>query len=226
MDVWKPDVLDHEEGGGMLTQRFDRRFFMQWPARVQAGFTLIELLITLMIVAVLLLIGIPNLSQWIRSSAVGAMGESVQNGLRRAQIEAVSRNIPIEFALVTGTPSASNFTEADLPATADGTNWVVRAVENATDVFIQGFVGADVSPDIAVVGPASIFFAGFGRAQDSSGALLAGTQVFRITHADSDRVMCVYVTPGAAIKMCNPNLSSGTAGACLPQLSASACPGS
>lgn len=191
-----------------------------------AGFSLIELMVTVSIVAILLAVGVPSLGQWIRSTSVSAMGESVQNGLRRAQVEAVSRNVPVEFALVDGVPSPTNFKVADLTAAADKVNWVVRTVQNGTEMFVQGGVGGSIAPDVEITGPARIFFAGFGRAQDKDGVLVGATQVFRVTHPDSDRVMCVYVTPGAAIKMCDPNVPTGKPGACLPQLPTTACAGS
>lgn len=191
-----------------------------------SGFSLIELMVTISIAAILLAVGVPSLGQWVRSGSINAMGESVQNGLRRAQVEAVSRNVPVEFALVDGVPSPTNFKVADLTAAADKVNWVVRTVENGTEMFVQGGVGGSTAPGAKIKGPARIFFAGFGRAQDKDGVLLGATQVFRVTHPDSDRVMCVYVTQGGAIKMCNPNVPDGKPGACEPQLPASACAGS
>lgn len=228
MDVRNAVVLDHEEGRYMLMAHRMREHIIvpvSYSSRL-SGFSLIELMVTISIVAILLAVGVPSLGQWIRSGSVNAMGESVQNGLRRAQVEAVSRNVPVEFALVAGVPSPANFEVGDLVAADDQINWVVRTVENGTEMFVQGGVGASIAPDVDIDGPARIFFAGFGRAQDKDGVLLGATQVFRVTHPDSDRVMCVYVTQGGAIKMCNPNVPDGKPGACEPQLPASACAGS
>ncbi|MBK8385245.1 MAG: GspH/FimT family pseudopilin [Candidatus Accumulibacter sp.] len=65
------------------------------------GFSLVELIVGMAILGVLLAIAMPAFSNWLRNARVRTAAESVQNGLQLARAEAVRRNTPSAFDLVT-----------------------------------------------------------------------------------------------------------------------------
>ena len=198
------------------------------PKRTQRGVTLLELMITVAIVGIVGAIGIPQMGQWIRNSSVNSAAEILQNGLRQAEAEAIRRNLRVEFLLTNEAPASSNI--KTLSATINGKNWAIRALDGLVPLsdqnaaYVSGFLLKDVSSDINVEGPASVLFSGSGRVLDSKGVAVASHQVYRITRTSSDKALCVFVTPGGGVKLCNPALASGEPFACQPQISLSKCP--
>ncbi|EER57296.1 prepilin-type cleavage/methylation N-terminal domain protein [Neisseria flavescens SK114] len=63
--------------------------------QTQKGFTLIELLIVITIAAVMAVIALPNMNQWIASRRAASQAEQIANLLRFARNEAVRRNLPV-----------------------------------------------------------------------------------------------------------------------------------
>lgn len=63
--------------------------------QTQKGFTLIELLIVITIAAVMAVIALPNMSEWIASRRAASQAEQVANLLRFARAEAVRLNLPV-----------------------------------------------------------------------------------------------------------------------------------
>lgn len=63
--------------------------------RKQQGFTLIELLIVMVIAAIMTLIALPNMNQWIAARRVATQAEQFANLLRFSRGEAVRLNLPV-----------------------------------------------------------------------------------------------------------------------------------
>lgn len=63
--------------------------------RKQQGFTLTELLIVMAIAAIMAMIALPNMSQWIASRRIASHAERVANLLRFSRGEAVRLNLPV-----------------------------------------------------------------------------------------------------------------------------------
>lgn len=193
------------------------------PGR-QGGVTLVELMVTVVIAGILMAVGIPQMGEWIRRNSVGSAAETVQNGLRQAEAEAIRRNQRVEFLLTNAAPSQSGI--LSLTAADNGKNWAVR-VSGTTDAklaYVSGFQMAEISSAVELAGPASLFFTGMGRVTDSAGAAVTDYQVYRLSRSGADRAVCVFVTPGGAIKSCDPALASGKPFACLPLVSLAKCP--
>ena len=69
------------------------------PARRSPGFTLIELVVVMTLVASVLAIAAPSLSQLIENARIRGAAESIQHGLQRARAEAINRNLNVTFTL-------------------------------------------------------------------------------------------------------------------------------
>jgi prepilin-type N-terminal cleavage/methylation domain-containing protein len=82
------------------------------------GFTLIEALVTLAIVAVLTMIAIPSLTNWIAVQRVKAVAAELVTDLRFAKGEAIKRNqrVAIEFMNVAGNQSCYSVHTAPVAA--------------------------------------------------------------------------------------------------------------
>lgn len=77
--------------------------------RKQQGFTLTELLIVMAIAAIMAMIALPNMSQWIASRRIASHAERIANLLRFSRGEAVRLNLPVYICPVQvkkdGTPN-------------------------------------------------------------------------------------------------------------------------
>ncbi|MFA9441143.1 Tfp pilus assembly protein FimT/FimU [Uliginosibacterium sp. sgz301328] len=193
--------------------------------RTVAGFTLIELMVSVFIITLVLTMGIPYMGDWVRRAGVRTAAESIQNGLRVAQQEAIRRNTPVEFALVQSVPLAADAGNASLATnTDDWKGWMVRV--RSDNYFVQGdnvsanaadaeFTSSDAKNNI-------LRFSGFGQVRNSDDAVLTSTMVYRIASPKVSEVRCVLVTPGASVRMCNPAVASSDPRGC--GAAADACP--
>lgn len=85
------------------------------------GVTLIELLIGITIVAVALALGLPSMSTYIQNNKIASVVGNYHAGLQVARTEAIRSNDPVEFVMTNGTGVGAT-------PSANGRNWVVRAV--------------------------------------------------------------------------------------------------
>ena len=70
-----------------------------------AGFTLVELMIGIAIAALLVVLAIPSYQVWVADAQIRNAAESIADGMRYAQSQAIARNSTIEFIIdpTTGT---------------------------------------------------------------------------------------------------------------------------
>lgn len=196
--------------------------------RHQRGMTLLELIVAVSIVGILMAIGVPQLGDWLRRSSIRSAAEVVQNGLRIAEGEAIRRNAFVEFLLTNSTPDVSGI--KSLTAVADGKNWAARVLDSSyaplADVnlaYVGSAVMSEFAADLKFEGPANVVFNGNGRVTDITGVAITDSQIFRLSRPGTGAV-CVFVTPGGAVKACDPALASGHPFACLPLVPLSKCP--
>lgn len=101
----------------------------------ERGFSLIELLITLAIAGIILAMGIPPLLTVIASTQSRTVAESIQTGLKLARAEAISRNAPMRFQLVTDLTSTCGYSTSSML-------WVVTQTDQATRGQVAGYCNA------------------------------------------------------------------------------------
>jgi type IV fimbrial biogenesis protein FimT len=67
----------------------------------QRGFNLVELMITITVLGILLMVGLPAYTDWMQNLKVRSGTESVQNGLQLARTTAIARNSQVSFVFPT-----------------------------------------------------------------------------------------------------------------------------
>ena len=202
--------LGHQKGTGMpnVTQH------PRGKTIFSAGFTLIEMLVAMTLMALLMALAMPSMTEWVRNSKVRAVSDALQNGLRMAQAEALRRSRQTVFSLTNASAP-----QAGVAATANGSNWSINALPSMSagesGVFVQSGVLADVGAGVQITGPASICFNSIGRLVANNGAVLTGITggatcattsepTYDITVSGSDRPMRVLVALGGQVRMCDP----------------------
>lgn len=168
----------------------------------QRGISLIEVMITIVLAALLLVLGVPTMADMLAGIRVRGVGEDVLSGIQLARTEALKRGESVRFNLDEET----------------GGGWSVVLV--STDEVLSSRNAAE-GASVNVVGDLESFavFNSFGlRAQPAGGDL-----TFSITKPDSGdcqpfgpiRCMAVMVRPGGQVRMCDPQRPVGDPQSCV-----------
>lgn len=174
------------------------------PAK-SLGFTIIELMVGIVIFAIAMAMGVPSYQMWMQNTQIRNAAESIQNGLQRARSEAVKGNTNVFFRLDTnsgwtiasGVPAAPNVIETR--SANEGSRNVTRTVLPAgATIITYGSLGTLV-------------------ANQDSPVTLAPTEInldSSVLNAADSRNLRIALGVGGNPKMCDPNLTAGTVGAC------------
>ena len=163
------------------------------------GFTLIEILISITVLGIILMLGLPSFASWLQNQQLRAASEGLLNGLQTARAEAIRRNLLVQIVVA-----------------PPGTGWsVTEAVSGAA---IQTRVKEEGSPN-AVLGvtpntATTVTFTSLGSvAANLDGSPTAGQ--FDIKNpaggscqtAGPMRCLRVVVSGGGSLRMCDPIVS-------------------
>lgn len=179
--------------------------------RSSLGVTLIELIVMISVFAILAALSVPSVGSWIANARMRSVAESMQNGLRLAQAEAVRRNRQTVFVLTNATPALTAAPQAN------GGNWFVRALPLvATEPVDSTFYvqsGDFTGQAVAIAGPAVVCFNSLGRLT-ANGATGLGANcgapadvAYNITRTAADRRLRVQVSLAGRVRMCDPDRS-------------------
>jgi len=175
------------------------------------GFTIIELMVTIALFSILLALAMPSFTTWVRNAQVRTVSDALQTGVRLAQAESVRRYRQVVFFRTN--QAACN---AGVTAEAGGAFWAVRTVPLVAGdpvEVVQCGVLSDVAAGVAIAGPDAVCFNSAGRqtanADPGIGGTAcvlaaAGTSVFDLSTASSDRPLRVLVALGGSVRMCDP----------------------
>jgi type IV fimbrial biogenesis protein FimT len=191
------------------------------PWHHHRGFTLVELMVTLAVAALLLVAAVPSFGRWIQNAQIRSTAESLQNGLRRAQTEAVTRGTQTVFVLSTSAPAWNA-----APA-ANAANWSVRAQPLANSAEAAGTASDQTHPliegstygsqtTVSISGPALLCFNSGGRLITSTAVAVpnvgsatcgASPAIYDIKRGDTidadHKAYRVTVTVGGRVRMCD-----------------------
>lgn len=182
------------------------------------GFTLVELMITVAILAILLVAGIPSFREWLRNTHIRTAAESIQNGLRYARGEASSRGANVRFEFVS---SGAGWTVCELAGKTSCTSAASASADNTLQNFVAAGGSADVAPMVgtsigATASPLSTAAsAGNGITFNALGrpigyGTVAVSRIDLNTVGKDGRRLVILVSPGGMPRMCDPNLSLAT----------------
>jgi type IV fimbrial biogenesis protein FimT len=192
------------------------------------GLSLIELMVTLTILGIMVMLAVPGIGNWIGNSRVRTVGEEIQNGLRLAQAEAVSRNRQVAFVRTNAAPARN------AAPSVNGTNWYIQVLPLTTDegadiafqstAFVQG--GAFSTRSGATVGgDALLCFNSVGRVVSNTDTGL-GADCAAPTDALTPKALNVALTGsanrrlraeiflGGRVRMCDPDAATGQPQVC------------
>lgn len=192
--------------------------------RAHLGMSLIELMIGITIMALLLMIGLPNMSIWLNNTQIRTSGETLLAGLQFARTEAVKRNQIVRFQMV-------NDLAAGCAIVASGKSWVV-SLDDPTGAcnaapsdtvaprVLQTRSGSEGTErtTVAATPAATAFFNGLGRLTSPGGAINM-TQVLitnpvggTCEHVDGGPMRClrINISVGGEAKMCDPAVTDAT----------------
>lgn len=167
--------------------------------RSSRGVSLIELMITIVILTVLALMGAPVYETWVSSQQIRTATESMVDGMRIAQTEAIKRNAAVRFVL-------------------DGVaGWKVEL--DSDDSLLRQSELKEGSPKVTFtvepLGTDTVLFTGLGRVLDKDGNPFAGRVTIDVTSSagiSSARGLRVVIDTAAAtgvgVKSCDPHLAT------------------
>jgi len=166
------------------------------------GFTLVELMVTVAVIGLLLVLGVPTMRGVIENSRVRAAGESWQYGLTLARNEAVRRNARVQFV-----------------TSDDG--WVVSTMDGTALHTGSGKEGTaalemTITPDDATL----VTYDSFGRVvdpnpDDSPTITLIDIESANPPAIDSYRPLRIQMLAGGLSRLCDPTLAATDPRACL-----------
>jgi type IV fimbrial biogenesis protein FimT len=188
-----------------------------------SGFTLIEALITIAVLALLLMLGLPGMATWLQNTQLRASAEAMQAGLQLARAEALRRNTTVRFQLVDSLAGGCALSLI-------GTNWVVSlddptgacdALESdaAAPKILQKRSGAEGSPNARVnaAGGSTLVFNGLGRVAVNG---IVDPPITQIDISNPSGGNCQPAGPmrclrlnlglGGQVRMCDPAVTDNT----------------
>jgi type IV fimbrial biogenesis protein FimT len=189
------------------------------------GFALIELMVGVVILAIVLSIAVPSLSQWGENTRIRTTAEAIQSGLALARTEALKRNTTMRFQL-------TNTLDGGCSLSTSGPHWVVsrESAEGACDAsssaemndspwIVQIYDGAQGGEGRTTIsaGQSLFTFNSLGRLTSSAANISvwdAEGEANCVSKGGKARCLQIEVTSGGGIRMCDPVLSSTDTQAC------------
>lgn len=191
--------------------------------RAQAGVSLIELMIGLTIAAFLLFLGVPEFANFLQNTQIRNAAETTVAGLTLARAEAVRRNAPVRFQLVSDL-TAGCAVSASALNDSSALNWVVSLEDpagacnvdpgDAAPRIVQKKSAREGSRNVLVstTGAPALTFNGLGRVSGVGGLQRLDFKSASgiCVHVDdvngTMRCLAIMVSSGGSIKMCDPKV--------------------
>lgn len=185
------------------------------------GFTLIELMVTIVILAILVVLGFPSYEQWIRNTRIRNAAESIQNGLRLARNEATQRGANVEFYFTT--PGTADWAICQLPPASStpidcSVGTPIQAFDaKAGAATVQVFNSSalsDITPPYAAAltttSAGNVIFTALGRPAAGTKSLVRIDTTAVTTSSAASRRLVITISSGGNVRMCDPGVPPGS----------------
>ncbi len=195
------------------------RFSVRGLPRRQLGFNLIELMIGIAIFGFLMVVALPAFTTFLQNSKIKNAAETTIHGINVARAEAVRRNAPVRFQLVSTLTSACALSASSL-------NWVVSLTDptggcDATPGggnIVQTKSGTEGTDTVVVstTGGSSLVFNGLGRVIGAGITQMMFTNPAggACVHVDATngtmRCLRIDVSTSGSAKICDPKVTDAT----------------
>jgi len=171
---------------------------MSTPSPVR-GFTILELMVALSIAALLLTVGLPSFTTFVRNSEIRSTAESISNGLRVARTEATRLNKPISFTLAGGGNAGWAINEFDPVA--------LTLVQPPIQQYTSVEAGRNSKTVNTPANAVAVTFNGLGRVISPSPIGTPNLQQIDVASivAGEARTLRILVDDARGIRMCDPD---------------------
>jgi type IV fimbrial biogenesis protein FimT len=171
---------------------------MSAPSLVR-GFTILELMVGLAIAALLVTLGMPSFTTFLRNSEIRSTAESISNGLRVARTEATRLNTRVSFTLVGGGNPGWAINQLDSTATL---------IEPPIQQYAKLEAGKSAQAVITPANAVAVTFNELGRVVRPSPIATPNLQQIDVGSlvAGEARTLRIYVDdPPRGMRMCDPD---------------------
>jgi len=164
------------------------------------GFTILELMVAVAIAALLLTLGLPSFTTFLRNSEIRSTAESISNGLRTARAEATRLNKTVSFTF-TGTGGDTSWAINEFNPTT------LALVQPPLQRFAKSEAGRNATVTPTPANAVSVTFNGLGRVVSPSPIATPNLQQINVSSvvAGEARTLRVYVDDGRGIRICDPD---------------------
>jgi type IV fimbrial biogenesis protein FimT len=198
--------------------------------RPMRGLTLVELLVTVTILGLLMLAAVPGIGSWLHNTQIRTAAESIQAGLQKARSEAVRRNTPVLFSLVSNSNVGALGSDCKLLNTS--ASWVVSlsdptglcnqaASETVAPRILDKYARGDGAPGVSInvldsecadnSSATQVSFDGYGRIVSAK-----PIRCIEIVHSSGDHKLHIVIGTGGSLRMCDPAIKSPDPRTCNP----------
>jgi type IV fimbrial biogenesis protein FimT len=167
--------------------------------RLARGFTLLELIVALTITGMLLMLGMPSFTTFLRNSEIRSTAESISNGLRAARSEATRLNLPVSFTLA-GNGDASWSMNVFNPVAG-------TLIQPPIQQYSRFEVGRSSRVASTPANAVAVTFNGLGRIVSPSPIATPNLQQIDVSSivAGEARTLRIYADDVHGIRMCDPD---------------------
>jgi type IV fimbrial biogenesis protein FimT len=206
------------------------------PPGAAAGFTLMEAMIALAIMGVMLAVGLPNMSTWLRNSRAAAAAEFYADGIKLARGEALRHNSASRIVLTENARTGQMDWQVDIcyptaavPCGPDSGCWSTRTAaaggdQEGANGFLSVFRSADELPATTVLaqsfnpsGATDIYFTSLGWLDPAFAQQMRSLDLAPAPgHAGDFPASSLRISLAGLATKCDPTVAAGDSRMCPP----------